>query len=50
MVLSGPKLMDRLNRRNTEPAGNRGKWQHKRLEEELERMKEDHSAVTKYCE
>lgn len=39
-----------MERRNTEPAGKRGKLQHSRLEEELERIKEDHSAVTKYCE
>ena len=49
-MLSGPKLKDRMERRNTEPAGKRGKLKHSRLEEELDRIREDHSAVTKYCE
>ena len=39
-----------MDRRNTEPAGNRNRSKHDRLEQELDRIKQDHNAVTKYCE
>ena len=48
-MLSGPKLADRKGRGITEPLEGRSKMHHKRVEEDLERIKENPDALTEYC-
>ena len=49
-MLSGPKLVDRKGKGMTEPLDGRSKMHFKRMEEDLERIKEDPAALTEYCE
>ena len=47
--MSGPKLEIRKGKGIKDPLDGRSKLYHKRLEEDLERIKADPNALTEYC-